>query len=44
MTDQQAVEMIRLLRVIAENQVRTLEAVRALHSPAQVMKALESRR
>jgi hypothetical protein len=39
--DEQRAEIIRLLRVLVENQVRTLQAVRAQHTPAQVMKALE---
>ncbi len=51
MTDQQATEMIRLLKlqvevskIIADNQNRILHSLRALHSPDQRMKDLENSR
>lgn len=51
MTDQQAIEMIRLLtlqvevsKIIADNQNRILASLRVLHSPDQRMKDLENSR
>jgi hypothetical protein len=44
MTVEQAYEMIRLLRVIVENQNRMIASIRALHSPDQRMNDLENSR
>lgn len=42
--DEQRAEIIRLLRVMVENQNRILLSLRALHSPSQRMSDLENSR